>query len=157
MVITTDRRIYNLKLISTTTAKAIKNISFWYPEDLLNVVNTASLKQAEDPKIASLPDVSLRNLNFNYSVSCGFLCSLPGWSPTRVLDDGTHTYIQFPASIANRDMPALFIVNGNAKELVNYRSKPPYFVVDKIFKKAILLIGTGKSQTSITITNNCYA
>lgn len=157
MVITTDRRIYNLRLVSSMNARSTKNVSFWYPDEMVNAVNEASIKQVDDGRVASVPDVSLNNLNFNYSMSCGFFCHLPNWAPIRIFDDGTHTYIQFPESISNRDMPALFVSDRNTKELVNYRSKPPYFVVDKIFKQAVLIMGVGHSQTSVTITNNCYS
>ena len=40
------------------------------------------------------------------------------------------------------------------KELVNYRSKAPYFVVDKLFKQAILELGVGSQQQQVTLTNN---
>jgi P-type conjugative transfer protein TrbG len=155
MVITTDKRIYNLKLISSMNAQSTINVSFWYPHDMVQAVNGASIKQVDAARVASVPDVNLNNLNFNYTISCGWFCRGPGWVPLRVFDDGTHTYIQFPAGISNRDMPALFVLARGAKELVNYRSKPPYFVVDKIFRQAVLIIGVGRCQTSVTIINHC--
>lgn len=155
MVITTDRRIYNLRLVSSMNAQTTRNVSFWYPDEMVDAVNDATLKQF-DGTVASVPDVSLNNLNFDYSISSGFFCRTPAWRPTRVFDDGTHTYIQFGAKMTNRDMPALFVLDGNTQELVNYRSKLPYFVVDKIFKQAVLVMGVGHSQTKVTITNNRY-
>jgi type IV secretory pathway VirB9-like protein len=105
-----------------------------------------------------VPEVNLNNLNFNYSIaSDGFFRSFPSWKPTRVFDDGSHTYIQFSASMSNKDMPVLFVLNGSNQELVNYRSKAPYFVVDKIFKQAVLVMGVGRSQRKVFITNNCYS
>ncbi len=157
MVITTNKRIYNLKLISLMNEKSIKNISFWYPDEMVGVINEISIKQIEDTRVASVPDVNLNNLNFNYSISCGWFCRAPNWSPTRVFDDGTHTYIQFSKEISNRDMPVLFVSDKNSKELVNYRFKSPYFVVDKIFKQAVLVMGVGQSQRSVTLTNNRYS
>ncbi|MBV9576345.1 MAG: TrbG/VirB9 family P-type conjugative transfer protein [Gammaproteobacteria bacterium] len=157
MVITTDKRMYNIRLISSLNAKSAKNISFWYPDEMVAAVNDAAIKQFDDSKIASVPNVALNQLNFNYNLSCGFFCHLPAWSPTRVFDDGVHTYIQFKNQIANRDMPVLFIANGSTKELVNYRVKFPYFVVDKIFSKALLITGVGHAQSSVTITNLRYS
>jgi type IV secretion system protein VirB9 len=151
MVITTDRRIYNLKLVSSKAAA--KNISFWYPDKMVEGINSTAFKRDENTEVANVPGVNLNNLNFDYSVSCGVFCST-SWQPTRVFDDGTHTYIQFPATVSNRDMPVLFILNGNNKELVNYRIKNPYFVIDKLFKQAVLIMGTGRSQKSVTITNH---
>ncbi len=151
LVITTDRRLYNLRLLSSLNAGSSKNVSFWYPDDML-----ATIKQVDEGSPASSPDVSLNNLNFNYRISGRFFSPLPTWSPARVFDDGTHTYIQFPQKIANQELPVLFVSDKNTKELVNYRSKPPYFVVDKLFKQAVLIMGVGHSQTSVTLTNNRY-
>jgi type IV secretion system protein VirB9 len=63
--------------------------------------------------------------------------------------------MQFPEGVANRDLPVLFVLENREKELVNFRFKSPYFVVDKLFKKAVLVIGVGSTKKSVTITNNC--
>jgi P-type conjugative transfer protein TrbG len=163
MVITTDRRLYNLRLVSQLSAAPSRNVSFWYPDELIAAANSATFSQANSGIVDSVPDVNLNQLNFNYSVSNGgWRASYTSWRPIRVFDDGQHTYIQFPGDLVNRDMPALFISNGfisngGTKELVNYRSKPPYFVVDKIFKQAVLVMGVGSSQSKIIITNNHYS
>jgi type IV secretion system protein VirB9 len=111
----------------------------------------------EDQTVAQVPDVSLNHLNFDYCISTdGFFRSSPSWKPVRVFDDGVHTYIQFPALMTHRDMPVLFISKNNTQQLVNYRSKAPYFVVDKIFKEAVLVMGVGSDQTKVIITNKRY-
>jgi len=158
LVITTDKRIYNIKLVSSATGSPARNVSFWYPEEVVAAANNAILKTSDDALIASSPEVNLQNLNFNYQInSGGFFSKGPSWKPIRVFDDGVHSYIQFPANIANQDMPVLFIANGSTKELVNYRSKPPYFVVDKIFQHAVLVLGVGSNERHVDIINNHYA
>lgn len=152
MVVTTDRRMYNLRLISSMNTQLMKSVSFWYPEKMIESLNENIKKQNET--IATIPDVSLKNLNFDYALTCGWFCRAPYWKPYRVFDDGVHTYIEFPASMSNRSMPVLFVLNENQKELTNYRSKPPYFVVDQIFKRAILVMGVGRSQIKLIITNH---
>lgn len=157
MVITTDKRIYNLRLISTENGKLVRNVKFWYPEEMVSALNAESQNSVEDQTIAQTPDVSLSSMNFDYSLSTkGLFWPFPSWKPTRVFDDGKHTYIQFPTSMNNRDMPVLFIESNGEKQLVNYRSKAPYFVVDKIFNVGVLIIGVGKSQEQVVITNNKY-
>jgi type IV secretion system protein VirB9 len=74
--------------------------------------------------------------------------------PQRVFDDGAHTYIQFPLTVAANDLPVLFVQNGNAQEMVNYRVKSPYFVVDKVFAQAVLISGVGKQQQRVAIVNS---
>lgn len=154
MIITTDRRIYNLGLVSADEQSITKNISFWYPEEMLGHVNEANLKHENTEKVADVPDINIHSMNFSYSITCGVFCQNPDWKPTRVFDDGTHTYIQFPHSISSQDMPALFVLTGHSKELVNYRFKAPYFIVDKIFNKATLVLGVGNNKRTVDITNN---
>lgn len=65
----------------------------------------------------------------------------------RAFDDGRHTYIEFPASIAVGEAPPLFLVDerGDA-QLVNYRQKGRFYVVDRIFDRAELRLGEKKQQ-----------
>lgn len=161
LVITTDKRMYTLKMTTTKDAKYVRDVRFWYPQEMqeywdnYNAEQTSKLSKEQQDKVAEVPNINLNNLNFNYDISHkGW--TTPSWQPTRVFDDGEHTYIQFPPSISSRDMPALFILNGDNKELVNYRAKLPYFVVDKLFQKAVLVTGVGSAQTMVTITNRRY-
>jgi type IV secretion system protein VirB9 len=161
LVITTDKRMYTLKMTTDKGGSYVRDVRFWYPEEMqdywnnYNVEQTQKLNQEQSTTIAEVPNINLNNMNFAYKFDhSGW--STPDWQPVRVFDDGTHTYLQFSSSVSSRDLPALFILNGKSQELVNYRSKPPYFVVDKIFKKAVLVSGVGSSQTTVTITNYRY-
>lgn len=158
MVITTDKRIYNLRLVSSMNFRTTKNVSFWYPDEMVESTNNTILSQENNGSVSTTPDVNLNNLNFNYRISSDrFFQSLPSWKPCRVFDDGVHTYIQFPSSIANKELPVLFILDKQDKELVNFRYKAPYFVVDKIFNRAALVMGVGEHHTQVNITNNNYS
>lgn len=163
LVITTDKRFYNLHMTVAQNGKYAHNVRFWYPQDMqdywnkYNAEETQKVTKEQQDVVAAIPNVNLNNLNFSYGLAhSGW--SFPSWKPMRVFDDGTHTYIQFPPTLNARDMPALFVLNdkNNTKDLVNYRSKPPYFVVDKIFSKAVLASGIGSAQTSVTIINYRY-
>ena len=76
----------------------------------------------------------------------------PDWKPVRVFDDGRQVFIQMPSDIATTDMPPLFVLgeDGDA-ELVNYRVRGAYYVVDRLFRAAELRIGT-RNQTVVRIT-----
>lgn len=162
-VITTNKRIYNIKAVAGDVGgNYMRNVRFWYPEDITEQLSVYNQREEDrlnqDTTVAKLPNLNVDNLNFDYSVSSGsWFSNGPSWKPSRVFDDGTHTYIQFPANMSYRDMPALFIQNDSKQELVNYRSKPPYFVVDKIFKDAVLVMGVGNSQQKVVIRNNRYS
>ena len=151
MVITTDKRMYTLKLVSTANNKYLRNVKFWYPDEMQEIQkNLLSDTQNTTP----LSNINLAKMNFNYSMDSAFFSS-PRWKPTRVFDDGVHTYIQVPDDVSSDDLPALFTVDSGSdtKALINYRFKKPYFIADKIFKKAVLILGEGSNQSKVTIIN----
>ena len=48
------------------------------------------------------------------------------------------------------------LIGADGKEqLVNYRLKNGYYMIDKIFSKAALIVGVGKNQQKVVITRNC--
>lgn len=95
--------------------------------------------------LAGAPRLDPTSLNFNYKIEAGQ--DHPIWSPVQVFDDGSKTYIRFPETIANTDIPPLFILSPDGKdELVNYRFLRGYYVVDRLFENAELRIGTKKFQ-----------
>lgn len=153
MFITTDRRAYLLKLVSSADGKYVREVRFWYPDIIKNKWQEYNFEQATqknaDQKVAELPTIDATQLNFNYKLT--FNGAKPVWTPQRVFDDGVHTYIQLSAEVASHDLPALFIQNSDTREIVNYRVKMPYFVVDKIFTKAVMISGVGRRQQVVTI------
>lgn len=140
LVITTDRRAYHLRLASTP-ATALSSLRWTYPQDeLLAVRRKAEAAQAAAPVATGL---AIEQLHFNYAISG----DRPPWRPLRVFDDGTRTYVEFPASLANGDAPPLFVVGPDgAVELVNYRLRDRFYVVDQIFDAAELRLGLKKQQ-----------
>ena len=162
LVITTSKRIYTIKMVSDSNGKYARDIRFWYPEEAQAYWNNYNDKQLLSAKnsdmVAKLPNLTVGNLNFAYKITgSGLFNTLPSWAPTRVFDDGTHTYVQFPSNITSRDLPALFVQSSSGdNELVNYRVKYPYFVVDKIFNKAVLIMGVGIDQSKVTLINQRY-
>lgn len=140
LVVTTDRRSYHLQLTATSRT-AMAALSWTYPADQL-----IALRRAADQAAAAAPvseGLAVDSLHFNYAISG----DAPAWRPLRAFDDGRQTFVEFPASIAVGDAPPLFIVGptGDA-ELVNYRVRGRFYVVDRIFDTAELRLGTKKQQ-----------
>lgn len=55
--------------------------------------------------------------------------------------------IEFPATLAVGEAPPLFLVDGKGEsQLVNYRVKGRFYVVDRIFDVAELRLGTKHQQ-----------
>lgn len=145
LVINTDRRTYHLELRATPSTY-MASVSLTYPQDEL-----IALRRAREAEAASAPvaaGLSLNMLNFGYS----FSGDRPDWRPVRAFDDGVRVYIEFPESIAQGEMPPLFVIGaGGTGELVNYRVSGRYMIVDRLFSEAELRMGDRKSSSRVRI------
>jgi type IV secretion system protein TrbG len=140
LLITTDRRVYHLRLTSTSET-ALVSMRWTYPQDALLLVERGAPITQNSP--ANTTGVAVEQLDFGYEISG----HKPAWRPVRVFDDGTKTYVEFPASILQREVPPLFTIGADGEpELVNYRMRGRYFVVDRLFDAAELRLGLKKQQ-----------
>ena len=140
LVITTSRRTYLLELTSTEKTW-MASVSWEYPKDkMLALQRQAQVASAAAPVDSGL---SLENLRFRYAISG----SNPPWKPLRAFDDGQKVYLQFPAGIAQGDLPPLFVIGAEGDgQLVNYRFRSPYYIVDRLFGAAELRLGGDKGD-----------
>lgn len=140
LVITTDRRSYHLQLESTDST-AMAAISWTYPADQLVALKRRSEMAEAAAPVAS--GVKLENLRFRYAISG----DNPPWRPTRAFDDGSKVYIEFPRRIDQGEAPPLFVVGPDGgNQLVNYRVRNNYYIVDRLFAAAELRLGSTPQQ-----------
>lgn len=135
LVVTTNRRTYLLELSSTPQAW-MASMSWDYPKDRM----LALQKQGREAQAATPVDsgLSLEQLKFRYAITGDG----PSWKPLRAFDDGQRVYIQFPSGIAQGELPPLFVIGSQGDgQLVNYRFRSPYYVVDRLFGAAELRLG----------------
>lgn len=146
LMIATDRRVYHLELASTDGAY-MAALSWRYPQDELDGLRARNRNALARDERTIAKGLALGDLNFGYRIEG----DKPDWRPVRVFDDGRQVYIQMPAAIATTDAPPLFVVGrkGGA-ELVNYRVKDNYYIVDRLFSRAELRHGE-KNQTVVKI------
>jgi len=139
LVITTSRRTYLIELTSTEKAW-MASVSWEYPKDRL----LALQRQAQAAQAAPADTgLSLEKIRFRYAISG----SNPPWKPMHAFDDGEKVYIQFPAGIAQGELPPLFVIGAQGDgQLVNYRFRPPYYIVDRLFSAAELRLGGDKGD-----------
>ena len=140
LVIATPRRTYLVELSSTEHAW-MASVSWDYPKDrMLALQRRAGAAQAAAPVDVGL---ALEQLRFRYAISG----SNPPWKPLRAFDDGRKVYIQFPAGIAQGELPPLFVIGPEGDgQLVNYRFRSPYYIVDRLFGAAELRLGADKGD-----------
>ncbi|OYW46446.1 MAG: P-type conjugative transfer protein TrbG [Sphingomonadales bacterium 32-68-7] len=141
LVVATDRRVYHISLESSA-GSAMASISWAYPQDALLVVNRAETMQAA-PAVPAPEGPDLEALNFAYTIEG----DEPSWRPLRAFDDGSQVFIEFPVRLAQDEAPPLFVSGeGGRPELVNYRVRGRYYVVDRLFAAAELRLGERRQQ-----------
>ena len=139
LVIATDRRVYHVQLESTPSA-SMASISWTYPEDALLALKSAAEAAPQAPVSA---DVAVASLDFNYRIEG----DNPKWRPLRAFDDGRQVFIEFPPTLPDGEAPPLFVRGeGGRAELVNYRLRGRYYVVDRLFSAAELRLGEKRQQ-----------
>ena len=154
LVVTTDRRTYHFRLKSDRD-EFMPYVSFIYPDEAKAKWHLIQQIQAEKRKIDTLPETNeyLGNLNFNYRIH-----GSARFKPVRVYNNGVKTIIEMPKTMGQNEAPALLVLRSRGlfhkseTVMVNYRLQGCRYIVDNVFDKAILVVGSGSAQEKITIT-----
>ena len=158
LVVTTDKRTYYLRVVSRES-EYMARIGFSYKEDedakwarFVADQQKAKLDRENAQVVTPMVGDAIDKLNFDYDIKGGN----PVVRPLRVMDDGAKTYITMPEAVLHQDLPALVVENPKIKgekgqEIVNYRVKGNLYIVDRIFDRAALVLGSGKSVTKVEL------
>ncbi|HAU0967559.1 TPA: P-type conjugative transfer protein TrbG [Legionella pneumophila] len=154
LVVTTDRRTYHFRLKSDRY-EFMPYVSFIYPDEAKAKWRLIQKIQAERRQANTFLDTHeyLGNLNFNYRVQGN-----ARFKPVRVYNNGVKTIIEMPKAMSQFEAPALLVLRKSGffqkseKVMVNYRLQGCRYIVDSVFDKAMLVVGSGSSQEKITIT-----
>ena len=145
LVINTDRRTYHLELRGSPSTY-MASVSWIYPQDQLIALRGSNAAAFSSTPVATGIDVGA--LNFNYRIDG----DKPAWRPLRVFDDGRQVFIEFPETIAQGEMPPLFVIGaGGEGELVNFRVSGHHLIVDRLFTAAELRLGDKHSAQKVRI------
>ena len=152
LLITTDRRAYYLRLLSKPD-DYVARVGFAYPDDDDNErkwqqqLAEQKDQQARSARIAELAPNAVESMFFNYRLKGD-----DSILPVRVFDDGRKTYIQISQTAKNREAPVLVVIGPDGKqEMVNYRVKDDMYIVDRLFERAELILGSGKKARKVEI------
>jgi type IV secretion system protein VirB9 len=141
VVITTNKRVYDIRLVSAVNAGPPR-ISFWYPEEAAAAaaLQRAADKQRQDDQASKLPLLPPDKLDYGYRID-----GAREIMPQRVYSDGVHTFIEFAA--LPTDLPVLYAVaKDGSNQIVNFRVRDAVFIVDGTQSgfDLVLNAGTGK-------------
>jgi type IV secretion system protein VirB9 len=150
LLITTDRRVYYLRLLSKPEDFTAR-VAFDYPEQSADQWKAFLVRQEDDQKKTKHSDDSLpggiESLNFDYAIKGN-----EAIRPVQVFDDGQKTFIRMNPNIRYREAPALVVIGSDKKpEMLNYRVKDDMYIVDRLFDHAELVLGAGKKARKVEI------
>jgi len=155
LVILTNRRTYHLNLLSRRT-EYMPIVAFKYKDEINQKWSAyqqhfesedRAAKKHTSLKVTSTLHRNVEDLDFGYD-----LIGESSWKPIRVYNDGVKTYIEMPQTMQYQEAPILMVLDSHDNtQLVNYRLKENKYIVDKLFKQAILMIGVGNDQEAISI------
>jgi len=151
LIINTNRRTYHLEMRSAEKTY-MASVSWQYPQDQL-----IALRRQNAAADASSPideGVDVGKLRFRYRIEG----DTPAWRPLSAFDDEHKVYIEMPRGIAQGELPPLFVLGPDGKgELVNYRVRQNYYVVDRLFGVAELRLGGEHQQTVRVVRTDARA
>lgn len=143
LVINTNRRTYHVELRSTQSTY-MASVAWSYPQDELIAIQARAARAVAEQATRIAYGLDAEKLDFAYRIKG----DRPPWRPTHVFDDGRKSYIRFPETIGQSELPPLFLLGEKGKaELVNYRVSGRYMIVDRLFDRAELRLGTKKPLT----------
>ena len=154
LVVVTNKRLYTFNIESTENMYN-PLITFQYPYE-----QTITVYRSEDMGDGSVTGITDTNSkvtdkttkvidtktgiitevknNENYRISNKKVT----FSPSKIYDDGKFTYIEFKDEIKNYEMPVFYILDGKDLNLTNFEIKGNQMIVERLFDKAILKVGT---------------
>lgn len=147
-VIMTDKHSYQIQAKASNFYNPFIGWLYSHEEKM-----TYLRRQAKEKKHNISGNISPDKLCFAYSIESqhAWFDQPYSWLPKMVFDDGLKTYIQMSDGMKAGEAPALFIKDDGQVNLVNYRVKDNYYVVDRIFNQAELRNGM---KETVVITRN---
>ncbi len=135
LVISTDKRVYVVEATSHPQDTYNALIAWTYPFEEVSrqvAVVDGENERRDNTIVAGVP---VDQLDFDYRING----DAPSWQPIRAFDDGAKVYIEFPGDLGTIEAPPLFLTEDDGSgQLVNYRVKQNYYVVDRLFGVAEL-------------------
>jgi type IV secretion system protein TrbG len=140
LTLTTTKRTYylDLKSVRKTAARAVR---WTYPDELPNVAKTP-------PRLWPDPAQPQR-YHAGYAIKTSD--PRPVWTVRQVVDDGQKTYLIFPPTVTTVDAPLIRLLGAQGPEMVNARQAGNVVILDRLFNRAELRLGTGKTAAVVTV------
>jgi type IV secretion system protein VirB9 len=170
LIVTTTKREYHINLVSNETVSHT-SMGFYYPQD-------ASASTAKGVDVSSLSDIQQISTAIATNQNPGSQSTSPDsgpvladplhldhgydvtgkavFKPLAVFNDGTRTYIQLPDKLA--EMPVVIGYDTSGLEMViNYEDYDGFYILNALYSRFGLVIGTGRDRHYIMVTKKGHA
>lgn len=155
LLIPTDRRVYELALVSDacdspgSTEMFTRQVKFWYPDAMLAA---RAVESEHDAEVSSNPEVTL---NRDYDIDRGWFLNRKRypWIPVDVFDDGVRTCIVLPKHARTLELPILYLLEGDERHVLNYALHGDTIIADRVLRRAVLVVNTGGGEQDVKIEN----
>ncbi len=147
--IITNKRDYDIVICSVDSGDYMQRMAFYYPQDRADSINIGL--SPGDNKIATtaVPKINIENIKHDFVMKGDRSLT---WFPKDVFDDGQKVFIKMPVTVSRSELPVFMAIDATGQtEVVNYRYFRPYFVIDAVFTRGILVLGTDKYRKIIEI------
>jgi type IV secretion system protein VirB9 len=140
LTLTTTKRTYylDLKSVAKTAARSVR----WTYSD-------APAKVAKVPPRLWPDPAQPQRYHAGYEIAASD--PRPVWTVRQVIDDGQKTYLIFPPTVTTVDAPLIRLVGSNGPEMTNARQAGNVVILDRLFNRAELRLGTGKTAQVVTV------
>ena len=143
MTVVTNKRTYLFDLVATPTGRPLYVLSFTYPDEPEPETPQLAVDERSDIERAATEDglavIDPSDLNFAWTGS-----GEENLLPTRVFDDGTATFMTWPAG---RPVPAILMTNSQGTEgPVNFTVRGDTIVIDGVPRAIVLRAGEASAQ-----------
>ena len=181
LVVSTDRRVYDVDLTAARCARAslagstdlpvaARHIRFFYPDAVRTPGDDAArgeLGASQLPNSGERPALTLaseRNTSYRIVRKRRLFgrerVRFP-WRPRSISDDGAHVYIELPADAARNPAPVLYAIEDDgSRTLVNYTitraGDAPAYVTDRTFRRGALVLTLGKTEQRLVFENRAW-
>jgi len=146
-IIITDRRVYHMLLKSFKDCY-MTQVRWEYPNTMPFTVKSDAMRSKVNKLSKETVGVDPAYLSFDYKMSYSVF-KKPYWLPTRVYDDGKHTYIIMNETVLHMTSPVLF---NNRNEIINYSVSKNVIVINELIEKVTMRVGKQK----VTIKKKKY-
>lgn len=146
-IIITDKRVYHL-LLKSYKDVYMTQVKWKYPNTMPFNLKTDAMNERINKMSKETTAVDPAYLSFDYKMSYSVF-KKPYWLPTRVYDDGKHTYIVMNETVLHMTSPVLF---NHKDERINYSVNKNLIVINELIEKVTMRVGKEK----VTITKKNY-